>query len=137
MTNKQLVSLHAQVHKFWEERGSRASDELAINCHILIVEEMRRRGMEHRLKDELDEISAEMLGLHINEPYVYIDDLAQIYGEGFYLKDLFLAAVGGITVSGRGEDMDVWINFPTGEDAITEFLGDLEFSIKGVFSTKI
>ncbi|GAG85861.1 unnamed protein product, partial [marine sediment metagenome] len=113
MTNKQLVSLHAQVHKFWEERGARRGDELVVNAHLLIVQEMRRRGMEHRIKDELDEITIENLGIRAREPYVYIDDLAQIYGPGFYLKDLFLAAVGSVAVSGRGEDLDVWINFPT------------------------
>lgn len=137
MTNKQLVSLHAQVHKFWEERGSRRNDELSVNAHLLIVQEMRRRGMEHRIRDELDELAAEMLGLRINEPYVYIDDLAQIWGEGFYLKDLFLAAVGGVAVSGRGEDIDIWLNFPTGENAITEFLGDLEFRLRSFLNRNL
>jgi len=137
MTNKQLVSLHAQVHKFWEERGSRRGDELTVNAHLLIVQEMRRRGMEHRIKDELDEITIENLGIHINEPYVYIDDLAQIYGPGFYLKDLFLAVVGSVAVSGRGEDLDVWINFPTGENAIERFLGDLEFRLRSFLNENL
>jgi len=137
MTNRELVSLHAQVHKFWEERGARASDELTINAHLLIVQEMRRRGMEHRIKDELDEITIENLGIRVREPYVYIDDLAQIYGPGFYLKDLFLAAVGSVAVSGRGEDLDVWINFPTGENAIERFLGDLEFRLRSFLNENL
>jgi len=137
LSNKALVSLHAQVHKFWEERGARASDELAINAHLLIVQEMRRRGMEHRIQNELDEITIENMGIRVREPYVYIDDLAQIYGPGFYLKDLFLAAVGSVAVSGRGEDLDVWINFPTGENAIERFLGDLEFRLRSFLNENL
>jgi len=137
MTNKQLVSLHAQVHKFWEERGARASDELSINCHLLIVQEMRRRGMEHRIKDELDEITIENLGIRIREPYVYIDDLAQIFGEGFYLKEPFLAAIGSTVVSGRGDDLDLWVNLSLKEGAIEELIGDLEFRLRSFLNKNL
>lgn len=137
MTNKQLVSLHAQVHKFWEERGARASDELAINCHILIVEEMRRRGMEHRIKDELDEITIENLGIRVREPYVYIDDLAQIYGDGFVLKEPFLAVIGSTVVSGRGNDIDIWVNLSSEEGTIEKLLGDLEFRLRSFLNKNL
>lgn len=137
MTNKQLVSLHAQVHKFWEERGARRGDELVINCHLLIVQEMRRRGMEHRIKDELDEITIENLGIRVREPYVYIDDLAQIYGEGFVLKEPFLAVIGSTVVSGRGEDIDLWVNLSVEENAIEKLLGDLEFRLRSFLNKNL
>ncbi|GAI18986.1 unnamed protein product, partial [marine sediment metagenome] len=83
LSDKDLVSLHGQVHTFWEERGSRPNDELVINCHLLIVGEMKRRGLEHRIQDGLDEAAAKLMGLHIDEDYVYLDDLKEIYGSGF------------------------------------------------------
>jgi len=137
MTNKELVSLHAQVHKFWEERGARRGDELTVNAHLLIVQEMRRRGMEHRIRDELDEITIENLGIRIREPYVYIDDLAWIWGEGFVLKEPFLAAIGSTVVSGRGEDLDIWVNLSSKEGAIEELIGDLEFRLRSFLNKNL
>lgn len=137
LSDKDLVSLHGQVHSFWEERGSRPGDELVINCHLLIVEEMKRRGLEHRIQDGLDEAAAKLMGLHIDEDYVYLDDLDQIFGEGFYIKDLFLAGIGGVAVSGRGRDFDVWVNFPTGKDAVEKFLGDLEFRFRSFLNENL
>ncbi|TES86481.1 hypothetical protein E3J95_01865, partial [Candidatus Aerophobetes bacterium] len=86
-SNEELVSLHGQVHTFWEERGGRRGDELVINAHLLIVGEMKRRGLEHRIQDQLDEIAAELMGLRVNEDYVYMDDLQEILGSRFTLKD--------------------------------------------------
>ena len=137
MTNKELVSLHAQVHKFWEERGCRPGDELSINAHLLVVQEMRRRGMEHRMKDELDEITIESMGIRVREPYVYIDDLANIWGEGFCLKEPFLAAIGSTVVSGRGEDIDLWVNLSPKEGAIEELIGDLEFRLRSFLNKNL
>lgn len=136
-SDEELVSLHGQVHTFWEERGSRRNDELVINCHLLIVGEMKRRGLEHRIQDQLDEIAAELMGLRINEDYVYLDDLQEILGSGFILKDPFIAAVGSVAVSGRGKDLDLWINFPTGKGAVEKFLGELEFRIRSYLNENL
>ena len=136
-SNKELVSLHGQVHTFWEERGARRGDELVINAHLLIVGEIKRRGLEHRIQDELDEIAAELMGLRVNEDYVYLDDLQEILGSGFTLKDPFLAAVGSVAVSGRGRDLDIWVNFPTGKDAVEKFLGDLEFRVRSYLNENL
>lgn len=136
-SNKELISLHGQVHTFWEERGSRRGDELSVNAHLLIVGEMKRRGLEHRIQDRLDEIAAELMGLRINGDYVYLDDLQEILGSGFTLKDPFLAAVGSVVVSGRGKDLDLWVNFPTGKDAAVKFLGDLEFRLRSYLNENL
>ncbi|GAI00228.1 unnamed protein product, partial [marine sediment metagenome] len=125
LSDEDLVSLHGQVHTFWEDRGARASDELSINCHLLIVAEMKRRGLEHRIQDGLDEAAARLMGLHINEDYVYLDDLRQIYGSGFSLKEPFLAAIGSTVVSGRGKDLDIWVNLNMGKGASEKLLKDL------------
>jgi len=136
-SDKELVSLHGQVHTFWEERGGGRGDELSVNAHLLIVGEMKRRGLEHRIQDQLDEIAAELMGLKINEDYVYLDDLQKILGSGFTLKDPFLAAVGSVVVSGRGKDLDIWVNFPTGKDAVEKFLGELEFRIRSYLNENL
>lgn len=137
LSNKALISLHGQVHTFWEERGGRRSDELVINAHLLIIGEMKRRGLEHRIQDELDEITLEKMGLRINEDWVYIDDLEKILGSGFSLKDPFLAVIGSVAVSGRGKDLDIWVNFPTGKNAVEKFWGDLEFRIRSYLNENL
>lgn len=137
LSDKDLVSLHGQVHTFWEERGSRRGDELVINAHLLIVGEMKRRGLEHRIQDELDEIAAELMGLHLNEDYVYLDDLQEIYGSGFTLKDPFLAAIGSTVVSGRGKDLDIWVNLPMGKGASEKLLKDLEFRLRSFLNENL
>jgi len=136
-SDKELVSLHGQVHTFWEERGSKTSDELSVNCHLLIVEEMKRRGLEHRIQDGLDELAAKLMGLRIDENYVYIDDLQQIYGSGFLLKEPFLAAIGGTVVSGRGRDLDIWVNLSVGKDAGEKLLEDLEFRLRSFLNENL
>lgn len=136
-SNEELVSLHGQVHTFWEERGMRRGDELSVNAHLLIVGEMKRRGLEHRIQDELDEIAAELMGLRVNEEYVYLDDLQEILGSGFTLKDPFLAAVGSVTVSGRGKDLDLWVNWSVEPNAGEKFLEDLEFRLRSYLNENL
>jgi len=137
LSDKDLVSLHGQVHKFWEERGSKPGDELVINAHLLIVAEMRRRGLEHRIQDGLDEAAAKLMGLHVDEDYVYLDDLQEIYGSGFSLKEPFLAAIGSTVVSGRGKDLDIWVNLDMGKGAIEKLLKDLEFRLRSFLNENL
>ncbi|GAH39098.1 unnamed protein product, partial [marine sediment metagenome] len=80
--------------------------------------------------DGLDELAAKLMGLRIDEDYVYLDDLQEIYGSGFDLKNPFLAAIGSVAVSGRGKDLDLWVNLPMGKDAAEKLLGDLEFRLR-------
>lgn len=137
LSDKDLVSLHGQVHTFWEERGSRPGDELVINCHLLIVGEMKRRGLEHRIQDGLDEAAAKLMGFHIDEDYVYLDDLQEIYGSGFTLKEPFLAAIGSTVVSGRGKDLDIWVNLNMGKGASEKLLKDLEFRLRSFLNENL
>jgi len=137
LSDKDLVSLHGQVHKFWEDRGSRPNDELSVNAHLLVVQEMKRRGLEHRIQDGLDAAAAKLMGLRIDEDYVYIDDLQEIYGSGFDLKNPFIAAVGSVVVSGRGHDLDLWINLPVDKDAGEKLLGDLEFRLRSFLNENL
>jgi len=138
LNNMDLVILHARVHDAWEERGARKNDELMINLHILIIEELARRNMEHRIQDDLDEISVEARGLKIKDK-VYLKDWLELYNEGFYLKDPFMAAIGSVAVSGRGEDADIWINLPLGKDCpvCAKLFGDLEFRLRSFLNENL
>ncbi len=53
MDNDELPSLHIQVHRFWENRGSDASDELSVKTHLLVTQEMKRRGLEHKTQESI------------------------------------------------------------------------------------
>ncbi|MBA7549769.1 hypothetical protein ES705_42264 [subsurface metagenome] len=63
--------------------------------------------------------------------------MAQIFGGGFILKEPFLAAIGSTVVSGRGEDLDLWLNLSSEEGAIEELIGDLEFRLRSFLNRNL
>jgi hypothetical protein len=70
MSNRELAFTHAQLHKFWEkhfigntlESSDGSSREDVINGHLLLLQEMQSRGIEHTQQDELDKEAAAFLG---------------------------------------------------------------------------
>lgn len=61
-TDRLLSIAHWALHKehFPAFRRARRSIEDVVNAHLQVMREMRRRGMKHELKDELDELSARL-----------------------------------------------------------------------------
>lgn len=60
LDQQKLLFYHMQTHQLWrkyKEQGSVEgwSKEDIWNLHKLVIEEMQRRGLNHNIKDDLDE----------------------------------------------------------------------------------
>jgi len=133
LTDQQLIQLHAQIHaqarKYSLETGKQPP-EWMIDQHILIMEEMRRRGLEHRPQTELDELSLEFFKKkEIKENAIFLKDLLNLWQDGFEVRKPLLCFVGGSCVSGWGNDIDINVNWPSWDK---KFLDILEFRLKSM-----
>jgi len=73
LNDQQLIYAHFEIHRAWgvfkrtnkwtDQTGHSWSQEDFFNQHMLIVEEMERRGFEHHIRDELDRITLTKLAL--------------------------------------------------------------------------
>jgi len=126
LSNADLIRAHAWVHARWEsgERG-----EPAINFHVLVVKEMRRRGLEHRPWTDLDEKTLPFIEMEeaIDGNFVYYDEVTKIWPHGFELKKPLLSLIGSVPVQGFGHDIDLHVNWNP-ED--TDFLRVLGFRLR-------
>ena len=122
ITDMQLIILHGQIHDSFAQRGSRLSDEPIINSHQLIADELYKRKLEHRKLDSLDKTLSVLNKIPLEALQKHFTDIV--------IKEPFLAMIGGTVISGRGTDLDIWINWT---DKSAERLIDLiEYRLKSV-----
>ncbi len=129
LSNLELIALHGRLHTLWNHHGGGAAKDEVMNRHIKVLAELRRRGLEHRPKDTLDQETAARGG-----PEVELGDVAKLFSSPIVLKKPFLAVVGGVAVSGHGKDLDIWINWPTLDD---DFARILMFRIKSMLPSDV
>jgi len=112
VSNEELVILHARAHKNqdWDE-------------HEKIVEEMLKRGLEHRpLMHSKDEV--------VN--MVFLEDIID-YFKSFKVKHPFIFLVGSTVVNGYGNDIDILIR----SSPDNPFNRILEFRISQMFPPEL
>jgi len=130
LSDMELIQRHAEIHEIFEQRGKRKDDELVINAHLLILDLMKERGLEHRPKEELD-----MLKLKEDvKGKSFLKDAIKYWDKDFYLKDPFLALTGGTAVSGYGTDNDIWVNLEPNEKCpqCSRLLNVLDFRLRSM-----
>jgi len=73
LTNKELIYWHAKMHSMFKNRPHNWSYEDIVNLHVLIVQEMKKRGLRHINYDKLDKVSQEFLSFEqlIKDPKNY------------------------------------------------------------------
>lgn len=77
MSNRELISTHTQLHRFWEkhfagntlESSDGSSREDIVNAAIFLEEEMQVRGIPHAQHDELDKQAAALTGRYKYNPH--------------------------------------------------------------------
>ena len=122
ISDMQLITLHGKIHDIFAQRGNRQSDELTINSHQLIVDEMHKRKLEHRALDSLDKSLSVLHKIPLEALQRNFTDII--------VKEPFLAMIGGTVISGRGTDLDIWINWT---DKSAERLIDLiEYRLRSI-----
>lgn len=127
-----LVEEHARIHeearRYSIETGKQPP-EWMIDRHSLVVEEIRRRGLEHRPTTELDRLSQKWITESEMDPEkaVRLADLQEAWSEPISLRNPLLSFVGGACVSGWGTDVDVHVNWPEWDAA---FLNALDFRLR-------
>ena len=131
ISNTELIKIHAEIHdeaRRFSLDTSKPPPEHIIDRHTLIIEEMRRRNLEHRPHTELDRLSLKWLDkTELTETSVKLSDLMNLWQEGFDVRFPLLSFVGGACVSGWGKDIDINVNWPSSD---TKFLDILEFRLK-------
>jgi DNA adenine methylase len=132
LSNAELIKLHSEIHEEaveFSQETKKPPHEGIIDRHTLILEEMRRRGLEHRPVTELDRLSMKFFTerkVDFNE-VVKLSDLMALWQEGFDVRQPFLSFVGGSCVSGWGEDIDIHINWPASDE---KFLDAVNFRLQ-------
>lgn len=123
LPNIELVSMHGWIHSEWDlpVETHRWTADQRVAFHRKVAAELATRGLEHRPKTELDALSGEAGRM------ATLPDAVASFDRDLCLRDPFLAVVGGTAVSGRGRDLDVWVNWPE-DDA--EFLRVLAFRLQ-------
>jgi hypothetical protein len=127
-----LVAEHARIHeeaRRFSLETEKQPPEWMIDRHSLVVEELRRRGMEHRPTTELDRLSQKWITESEMDPQkaVRLADLQAAWAEPISLRNPLLSFVGGACVSGWGTDVDVHVNWPEWDSA---FLNALDFRLR-------
>jgi ATP-dependent DNA ligase len=61
LSDTDLIFVHAKMHEFFADRPHNWSVEDVVNLHVLVVQEMKRRGMQHKPVDKLDDLSKPFL----------------------------------------------------------------------------
>lgn len=132
ISDTELIQAHAKVHdearRFALETSKPPPEEI-VDRHTLIIEEMRRRKMEHRPHTELDHLSKKWTENQEFDPkdIVRLGELIHLWQEGFSMRKPFMSLIGGACVSGWGKDVDIHVNWPEYDD---KFLNTLEFRLK-------
>lgn len=103
LEDEEIIKFHGEVHLEWEKRGSRADDELAVNAHLILIEEMKKRGLEHRPNEKLDELTLGYSELDLGGVMPKLQT-------SFSIADPFLALTGSLAVGGKGNDIDLWVS---------------------------
>ena len=132
ISNRELIARHGELHDKWKERGSLEADELVINAHKFIVAELKKRSLEHRFEDDLDKLLDSYEGIKsLQDKPFKINEVLKLFDTDICLKKPFLAFVGGTVVSGRGNDIDIWMNWDNKmNDVYTQrFLHQIEFRL--------
>jgi DNA adenine methylase len=111
LNDLELIQRHAEIVRIWKERGARANDEMAINSHAFVADELKRRGLEHRYNEDIDKLSTADFPVKSVDGKYTLEDALKFFNTDFYLKDPFLALTGGTVVSGEGHDWDIWVNW--------------------------
>ncbi|MHC1572274.1 MAG: ATP-dependent DNA ligase, partial [Methanosarcinales archaeon] len=99
LTDQQLQDLHNRLHDLYKQRRFFKSVEPVVNLHMLVVGEMKRRGLQHSVVDDLDRVKLEKrLTLKevvdafperielVEEPYVWL--VGGISNRGFVERDV-------------------------------------------------
>jgi DNA adenine methylase len=111
LNDLELIQRHAEIVRIWKERGAEANDEMAINSHAFVADELKRRGLEHRYNEDIDKLSTADFHVKSVDGKYTLEDALKFFNTDFYLKDPFLALTGGTVVSGEGHDWDIWVNW--------------------------
>jgi len=126
LSNMELVVAHGTIHREWEDAWTDRREEHpqdVVDRHARILREMQRRGLEHRPKDMLDQLTEKYAAAEIG-----LAKAAGVLTTPITLRKPFLSIVGGLPIEGNGANLDLWVNWPA-QDA--EFLRDLATRIKG------
>ena len=123
LSNLELVELHGRLHDEFSKASDARKEEL-VNEHGPVLSELLARGLEHRPKDELDQASIARV-----QPELVLGDVMGMFSSPILLKEPLMAIVGGVAVSGRGKDLDIWINWDPKDE---EFLRVLKFRVKSM-----
>jgi len=100
-----LLRRHADIHQIWIERGARSNDEEVINSHLFVVQELKKRGLIHRPKSVLDEIT-----LTLGGDGASLKEFLDLFPkEGFCLQNPLASLIGSTVVNGYGNDYDFHI----------------------------
>jgi phosphoribosyl 1,2-cyclic phosphodiesterase len=118
----QLITLHGKIHDAFAQRGSRMSDELIINSHQLIIDELHKRKLEHRALDVLDKTLSVLNKIPLEALQRNLTDIV--------VKEPFLAMIGGTVISGRGTDLDIWINWT--DNSAEKLIDFIKYRLKSV-----
>jgi len=81
------------------------SQEDFVNAHVFVVDEMRKRGLEHRVLDKLDELSEKFETK--GSEWVYLEDILKASPDRIVLDDPAWSWIGSMVISGRGHDADI------------------------------
>jgi len=139
LSDAEIIKLHAEIHGesagFSQETG-KPPHEGIIDKHTLIIEEMRRRKLEHRPVTELDRLSLKFVtetkdGL---DDKVKLSELMNFWQDGFAIRNPFLSFIGGSVVSGWGKDIDIHINHDSSD---TKFLDAVNFRLQSFLPPKL
>lgn len=126
LSDMELVTLHGMLHSEWGTTGNPGKmgrDEI-LSAHRDVLGELRSRGLEHRPKDDLDRLC---LGIEPGD--ILLKDVRKVLTHPISIKKPLIAIVGGVAVSGKGKDLDLWVNWP---EADRDFIGALLFRIKSM-----
>lgn len=63
ISNKELISLHLRCHQLWGLlKNKEITKDKILEVHILVVKEMLKRGLNHNIVNDLDELTYQRLG---------------------------------------------------------------------------
>ena len=132
LTNQELVFDHSITHSWYNKKKIRGwSKEDVINYHHMVVNEMKRRGMEHKPHDSLDEqavvttksfLEVKSSGMDLGEE-ITLDEVIRYLGNSFKLASPSISLVGGIvSQKATRSDVDILIETPTGDERLREII---------------
>jgi len=105
ISDEELLNIHRRLHQWWGKNVEKYTQEDVIGWHVLVVREMKKRGLKHRIMDNLDKHSqAQEKGKMKKELFEMVKNLRSLV----YVPD-FISIVGSSVKSDAPEDIDICI----------------------------